>query len=695
MIGQIITGEEGKPSAETYTKLSPSKYQPQGDVKKLWQQIQNDYQVAYLLQHRPFKEFDGVSLLNRAKLDQETFAAYVGAEYVPEHKRWKWRGRKNTSRNKLIAICARMLAGMLYPTVHAQNEMKQEDKMTANVMRIRIENHLRHARYETQFLFMIMSALVNPAVFVQVEWVEMMQKIKNGNGSIEQLLNEALSGLALNILPIDEIMLPDFYSGTGNLNLNCLLRVRRIPYDVARAKWAGKYYTTELDQNRKDLFDYVEAGMTRIFLTGNENQELFDIEWTEADKGYVQEITAYYLYEDLEVAVVGGVLMVNEDDVYNTNPYSHRRFTLTNDGWKSFPVQQIVMSGFEPMDPAGRFAYYKSGAFKEFWDDKALNNMHRMAHDATALETIKPTILSGVAKVDQTMMVPGGTFGIPAGGSVSQYSLGPNLRATWDAIAQYEKDMADSTTANPVPDAGKAGVSATQTNVAIAQAKLFMSIFALLVADLIKKIGELVIDCEVNYAASGQIDESIPGHLNLKERVHLHKGKDNGRNIIHKIIFTSKHMGKKYTDKQLEDKEWELYNKSGKTPKERFESTSRTYEVNPFQYARTVYEVYMDADQIVDKSMGASQDRKIKAFTILKDPAIAPFTDQAEVADSMIEEFGTELTNDANKLKKKDTGQPQQNQMLNSIMGGQNGQGKLSTSGAVGMPQVNQPAMAQ
>ena len=691
MIGQIITDESGNPDPKVYTKLSPSSYHPTGDVLKLWQGIQKDYQIAYLMQHRPFKEFDGVSLLERAKRDQETFAAYVGAEWVPEHKRWKWRGRKNTSRNKLIGICARMLAGMLYPTVHAQNEMNDDDKLTADVMRIRIENHLRHARYETQFLFMIMSALVNPAVFVQVEWVEMMQKIKNG-GEIEMVLNEALSGLALNILPIDEIMLPDFYSGTGNLNLNCLLRVRRIPYDVARAKWAGKYYTKGLDGNQTDLFDFVQAGMTRIFITGNENQELFDIEWTEADKGYVQEITAYYLYEDLEVVCVGGVLMVNEEDVYNTNPYSHRRMTLTKDGWKSIPVQCIAMSGFEPLDPTGRFAYYKSGAFKEFWDDKALNQMHRYAHDATALETIKPTILSGVAKVDQTMMVPGGVFGIPSGGSVSQYSLGPNLKATWDAIAQYDKDMADSTTVNPVPNPGQSGVSATQTNVATAQAKLFMSIFALLVADLIKKVGELVVDCEVNYAMNGEIDEKIPGHLNLKERMHTHKGKDSGRNMTHKIIFTSKHMGKKYTDKQLEDKQWELYNKSGKTPTERFNSTTRTYEVNPLQYARTVYQVYMDADQIVDKSLGATQQRKVTAFNILKDPAIAPFTDQAEVADAMIEEFGTELTNDANKLKKKETGQPQQNQMLNSIMGGK---GLPANGAGVGAP-VNQPVqMAQ
>jgi hypothetical protein len=690
MIGSIVTKADGTPS-DSYTKLSKSSYHPIGDVAKLWQMIQTSYQTAYLLQHRPYKEFDGVSLLERAKLDQETFAAYVGAEYVPEHKRWRWRGRKNTSRNKLIGLCARMLAGMLYPTVYANNEDKKEDKMAARVMRIRIESHLKKAGYETKFLFMIMSALVNPAVFVQVEWVEMMQKIKEG-GKVEEIINETLSGLVLNILPIDEIMLPDFYSGTGNLNrLNCILRVRRIPWDEARAKWAGKYYTTEAGI-KKDLFDYVQAGMTRIFITGNENQELFDIEWTEADKTYVQEITAYYSYEDLEVPVVGGVLMVNEENVYNNNPFTHRRYTLVKDEWKSVPVLPFVASGFEPLDPTGRFFYYKSGAFKEFWDDKSINTMHRLAHDGTFLDVIKPTILTGVAKVDSTVMVPGGTFGLPAGAGVSQYSLGPNLNAVWQAVNQYDKDLSDSTTVNPVPQPNQPNISATQTNVATMQAKLFISIFALLVADLIKRIGELVVDCEINYAMNGEIDANIPGHLNLKERTSLIKSKEKGKNMTHKIVFTSKHMGKKYTDKQIEDKEWQLYNESGKTLKERLHSSSRTYEVNPYQYAKLVYEVSVDADQIVDKSMGADQQRKVLAFNMMTDPRVAPYTDQEAVVDDfVIEEFGGD--NPDKYKKKQQLGQPD---MLNSIMGGQNGQAnqfKLG-GGAVVPSQNNQPNMA-
>src|SRR5690606_5911503 len=137
-------------------------------------------------------------------------------------------------------------------------------------------------------------------------------------------------------------------------------------------------------------FKYVQAGMTRILLTGQENMTLYDIEWTEADRDYVQEITMYYRSEDLEVTWVGGVFMGDETDVYNRNPFKHRRMTLATgpDGkeWVTVPVYPFAKSGFEPIDPTGRFAYYKSGAFKEYWDDKSINYSYQLLQDGMALD---------------------------------------------------------------------------------------------------------------------------------------------------------------------------------------------------------------------------------------------------------------------------------------------------------------------
>ena len=211
--------------------------------------------------------------------------------------------------------------------------------MTARVMQILEQNFLEKADYEVNYLYMALSALVNPAVFVEVEFVEALQTIKvklsDGTYDVQQAVDELLSGLNLNIVPIDEIFLPDFFSGTGKLqNLPCILRVRRISYDYAKSIHAGKHF----DKNGKDLFDHVQAGKTRIFIAGQENQTLYDIEWTEADADYVQEITAMYRSEDLEVTFVGGVGMFDEENVYNSNPMTHRRMTLIKDQWLSIPV---------------------------------------------------------------------------------------------------------------------------------------------------------------------------------------------------------------------------------------------------------------------------------------------------------------------------------------------------------------------
>jgi Na+-transporting NADH:ubiquinone oxidoreductase subunit NqrF len=60
-----------------------------------------------------------------------------------------------------------VVSAMLYPYVYAYNEDNEEDKLAARVMRVLIENHLKKTKYEDKFLYMMCSALVNPAVFAR------------------------------------------------------------------------------------------------------------------------------------------------------------------------------------------------------------------------------------------------------------------------------------------------------------------------------------------------------------------------------------------------------------------------------------------------------------------------------------------------------------------------------------------------
>ena len=100
------------------------------------------------MQNRPFDEFDGISLLQRANLDQQTFGAFVGAEWVPKQRRWRWKGRKQNSRNKIVQFLAQLIAAMLIPTVVASDDQQNDSKECARAMRILVQEHLRRADYE-------------------------------------------------------------------------------------------------------------------------------------------------------------------------------------------------------------------------------------------------------------------------------------------------------------------------------------------------------------------------------------------------------------------------------------------------------------------------------------------------------------------------------------------------------------------
>lgn len=657
--GNVTKTENGEPVDNNGKMLSQSAYAPSQDIIKLFARVQQDYQVAWNLQHRGFNEFDGYSLLDRARMDQKTFGAFVGASQEPVHKQWRWKGRKNTARNKIIGILAHVISGMLFPYAYAYNEDDEEDKMTAKVMRILVENHLKKADYELKFLFMMCSALVNPAVFVEVEYIQAMQRIKvrNSDGSyrVEEAVDDLLSGINLNIIPIDSILLADFY--TFDLQRQpYICRARRISYDEARSIYAGKYII-----DGKDQFDYVQAGKTRILMAGQENQTLYDIEWTEADGNFVQEITMQYRPEDLEVTFVAGVFMGETKDIYNSNPFKHRRMSMIGNKWLSIPVYPYAKTGFEPLDPAGRFAYYKSAAFKEFWDDAGQNKMHQLAFDGTQLDVMKPLFMSGVANVDGTVIVPAATVAMPMGASVTPYQLGPNLVAALNMMRSEKEDLSESTQDQIMSGITQKGVTAYAVSKAEQNAKVIMQVFGIMIADLVRQIGELTMDCIIQHTTVGEIDATVPEALKMKFRKINIRGKEGGKDVTNTIEFSSEMMGENLTKEKANELEWKMFDEMGG-----MESSRRAYKVNPYKFARTQFSLYIDPEMIISRSMGTDQLKKERAFNILTDPRVAPFVDQQAVIDKYVLEEFSDGDPDAFKKSEQD-----QNEMLASMMGQQ------------------------
>ena len=672
MISGIVTDADGNPVDGNGNKLTPSNYVPSPEIMKLFVQCQSDFQVNWALQNRSFDEFDGYSLLQRTKLDQQTFGAYVGATYVSAQNKWRWKGRKNTARNNVIGILAHVISGMLFPYVAAYNDENEEDKMTASVMRILVENHLKKADYEMKFLYMMTSALVNPAVFVEIEYIEAMQRIKtklaDGTYKVEEAVDELLSGINLNIVPIDQILLGDFFTNDNQKQPN-IIRLGRIAYDQARSEFAGKYIF-----DGKDQFDYVTAGKTRVFLAGNSNQTLYDIDWTEGDRNMVQVATFYYRPEDLEVTFVGGVYMGSQDDVYNSNPFKHRRMSMIGNEWKSIPIYPFAKSGFEPLDPQGRFAYYKSACFKQFWDAMGDDKAFQLAFDGMSLDVMKPVFLSGVAKIDSTVMVPGATIGMPQGASVTPYQLGPNLAAALNMMRTNQEDMSFSTQDQLQSGIAQKGVTATAALKAEQNAKVILSVFGVMIADLVRQIGDLTVDEIIMHTTVGEVDATVPNALNMKYKQILARGKDGGKDITNKIEFSSDLMGNNMSKEDLNAMEWDMFFKSGG-----MDASMRHYKVNPYKFARHQFSIYIDPDMIVSRSMGTDQLKKERAFNILTDPRVAPYVNQERVIDK----FVLEEYSDGDPDEFKNT--PQQTQdMLNQVMAS----GGMQQRPDVGQPQL-------
>ncbi len=436
----------------------------------------------------------------------------------------------------MIGILAQLIAGMIIPTVFAADENDNESKDCARCMRILVQEHLRRSGYDIKFVYMVLSALVNPATFVQVEYVQKMQtvkvRLKSGEIKIEQAVDDILSGLNLSVVPIDELMLGDFF--TFDMQAQpYLVRVRRISYDMARGIYAGRYFDDEKGA-QKDRFDYVEAGKTRVFMASQEGQTLFDVEWTEGDQNMVQEATFYYRGEDIEVRWVGGVFMgvfdpAKPEEVFNSNPFTHRRMTQVGEEWGTMPVYPYVKSGFEPLDPQMRFAYFKSAAFKEFWDDATLNMANRLLVDGMHLDVIKPFLISGIAKYDGNVVAPGAVASLPKDAVVNPFSIGPNLAAAGNVIDRNNRDMDDSTIASILRGQEPGKVQTATTTVEIVNnAKKMLGVCGALTAALMKDVGELTIDCIITNETVGELKEDLPGALSMKFLTYLARGREKG-----------------------------------------------------------------------------------------------------------------------------------------------------------------------
>lgn len=217
--------------------------------------------------------------------------------------------------------------------------------------------------------------------------------------------------------------------------------------------------------------------------------------------------------------------------------------------------------------------------------------------------------------------------------------------------------MSESTQDKIMSGITQPNVTATQSIQAQQQAQRVLSVFGRMIADLITQIGDLVIDCTIQYTTVGELDATAPDALRLKYDTILVKSKANGQEKTNKIVFNGDLIGKQMTAKQQEAYAWKLWEEAGGA-----EADKVIYHVNPYKFARLKYSMFVDAEQITSAAIGSTRMKKMLNVQMLTSQFVYPFTDQKEIADYVIEEFSD---GDADRFKSKQS----PNDMMNSMMG--------------------------
>src|SRR3990167_1653467 len=208
-------------------------------------------------------------------------------------------------------MAAHVTSTILFPRGFAQNENDEEDKLAGEVMGDLIEHKIRNSDYELSYMFGIIAGLVNPVAYLQPEQVEAFQKIRkkldNGKISIEDAVDEVLSGFQLGNIPADEIMIANIYQ-FYHQKQRFIIRKRYIDIDEANAIYGDH-----------PNWKYVQPGIKTIFNGGD--SMFYDLK-DEENPTLVEESISYYRRDDMELPYVNGIYM-GESDI-EANRIKHR-----------------------------------------------------------------------------------------------------------------------------------------------------------------------------------------------------------------------------------------------------------------------------------------------------------------------------------------------------------------------------------
>src|SRR3990167_7980706 len=451
-----------------------SEYQPTQQVTELTRNVTRDYQTGYDILNKSFLEFNGNSPLQEADENQKAFLLHPEIEYTDPDEQWRYTGVRPITRNLILSIAAHLTSNVLIPGVFAQNANDEEDKEMAEFMGAIIEWNIRNSDYDITFLYGVIAGLVNPVAYLGLDYIEAMQKIrrrvKGGKVDIQEAVDDVLSGLQTENIPMDEIYITNPYQ-----------------YYIQKQRAIGRnqfieYAELEKIYSNHPNWEYVRPGIRTVFAETGTYYDQYD----ESLDTLANQFEHMNRGDDMQVCYINGIYFGDIDDV-EANPMRHR-------DQEDRPKYPLVKFGSEPIDEK-RFFFCKSIASKMMQDYHLTNRTWRITVD-TATYNMKPAVgVMGEDKLESDIYFPGSSFGVNKDTKFMQFPSGSTAEG-YNLIRAADQSMNESS-----QDTFRQGVgeqSGTKTAFEFAKleqnARIQLGLIGKMIVQAVKDLGNLMID---------------------------------------------------------------------------------------------------------------------------------------------------------------------------------------------------------
>lgn len=598
MIPSLQYGKDG----EIESPLSA--YQEPFEVQELTSVSEIDLQTGDEILTRPFEEFNNMSLIQRANLDQKDWLAWSESPSENPDESWMFTGTSNATRNAIISTAAHLTQEVIYPKSYAQNDDDEEDIAAAQVMDNALEYNCRRDNYQETFLYGTISGLVNPVSYFKVEYARDFQEITVGtaeNFSKKKVIDDEYSGFQYSLLPLDEVLLGNPY----------VFEMQKQPFVIHRRRIT--YKAAEQKFGNHPNWEHVRPG---IYTRLNAGDNLFYDVDDQDDSSVVVE-TYSYRHTDMQFDRVNGLYMSNPNVDYL--PMRHRDN-------KNRPKYNIVKYGAEPIDSM-RFAYFKSLASKLSNDKELVDRMRQNAVDASTFSTFPSIFTMGAGKMDKSVFIPATVVDLHKDAKVSPATGVANPSFAYEAARNAEIDM-NKASVGPQSSGIGAGPQKTRGEAELLQQNAITNlgiIGQMLVNGMIRPIGELMMDDIIRYQTVGESMELSGGALGMKYQTLILNDKViNGDKKTVVINFTDRWAGRNISDEEKEKMEVELFDKAG--------DNKVLFEVNPALWSRSQFMIVVDGGALRPKSERQDVNAKLAIYDrALANPLIA--NDPEKLAD--------------------------------------------------------------